>query len=702
MAILSTAITFLIGMALLLACQWMRYGRSITRPSSMADEAFGLSALSLPAGWRAAKNLNEQAGIQALDPLRGRYVIVISEFRSDSPTLTLEEHARRTMSMLVLLLAADTLVLDGTTLWELAPSATGVPQRSEVLQAVPQESTDATGEPALFLIDEGTTWVDGVLRRVDNRPTIIRAVTADGRELWQQTLTGPTIKHVAADQQGGLVVVLNNSYGLTDNLPEGIERLDGLTGRMSWEYFSNDGSLSEAAIRADGTVFVVDEAYHTAETWLVALDALTGTPTRWALPPGHVSRLMNGAPDLATPDWAKATGPIVQEDGSIVVVSRRTISNSAWLSFEVAPGQFQTWPDPNYLATSLSDVQRTTLASDGITPITETIVGASESEASFDPSQFRLLPDGKGGLLVANRRAAYARRISPAGGLGAGVWLIAPNTYASPYETEYVLGDSAAYALIKGYGSGAERADLVEFSPTTLVAQTPSEQFGAPNVQLRAATIDGAYLSGPLVNDGQQPVGPGFWVANRPNPVLTFDSAAAIANSASPEPKGDMRSANCMTRWFRTMDQAAFEALKYMREWTELSAWEWGGFICQQGEHYLTSRVVTSRSASSVDIFAQTTCSPYGTAVGQYHTHRLLGNPDPSGFVPGTTVPNDISIADNHPELVFYLGAPKPDGYFPPRTTHVLSFQRPNQGSSSRDSVLEWSSGGWVAYPPPQ
>jgi len=101
MAILSTAITFLIGMALLLACHWIRYGRSVTRPSSMADEAFGLSALSLPAGWRAAKNLNEQAGIQALDPLRGRYVIVISEFKSDSPTLTLEEHARLTMSTLV-------------------------------------------------------------------------------------------------------------------------------------------------------------------------------------------------------------------------------------------------------------------------------------------------------------------------------------------------------------------------------------------------------------------------------------------------------------------------------------------------------------------------------------------------------------------------------------------------------------------------
>jgi len=101
MAILSTAITFLIGMALLLACQWLRYGRSMTRPSSIADEAFGLSALSLPAGWRAAKNLNEQAGIQALDPLRGRYVIVISEFKSDSPTLTLEEHARLTMSTLV-------------------------------------------------------------------------------------------------------------------------------------------------------------------------------------------------------------------------------------------------------------------------------------------------------------------------------------------------------------------------------------------------------------------------------------------------------------------------------------------------------------------------------------------------------------------------------------------------------------------------
>lgn len=59
------------------------------------------SALALPTGWRAAKNLNEQAGIQAIDPLRCRYVIVISEFRGDLKEAPLDEVARDRITALI-------------------------------------------------------------------------------------------------------------------------------------------------------------------------------------------------------------------------------------------------------------------------------------------------------------------------------------------------------------------------------------------------------------------------------------------------------------------------------------------------------------------------------------------------------------------------------------------------------------------------
>ena len=42
---------------------------------------------------------------------------------------------------------------------------------------------------------------------------------------------------------------------------------------MSWEYVADDGDLSEVAVHPDGTIFVTDEEYHTADTYLVALDA---------------------------------------------------------------------------------------------------------------------------------------------------------------------------------------------------------------------------------------------------------------------------------------------------------------------------------------------------------------------------------------------------------------------------------------------
>ena len=63
----------------------------------LRDAAWGLSELRLPSGWRAAQTLNDGAGIEAIDPLRGRYAIVISEWREDfDASLTLEEYSQST------------------------------------------------------------------------------------------------------------------------------------------------------------------------------------------------------------------------------------------------------------------------------------------------------------------------------------------------------------------------------------------------------------------------------------------------------------------------------------------------------------------------------------------------------------------------------------------------------------------------------
>jgi hypothetical protein len=67
----------------------------------LVDQAFGLAKLELPEGWRAARDLNETASIEAVHALRGRHVIVISDSIEDFvPEMTVFEHSANTRTEL--------------------------------------------------------------------------------------------------------------------------------------------------------------------------------------------------------------------------------------------------------------------------------------------------------------------------------------------------------------------------------------------------------------------------------------------------------------------------------------------------------------------------------------------------------------------------------------------------------------------------
>jgi hypothetical protein len=67
----------------------------------MRDTELGLASLRLPVRWRPATSLNEQAVIQAADPLRQRFAVVISEPREDfDGSIDLSDHAGRTLAQL--------------------------------------------------------------------------------------------------------------------------------------------------------------------------------------------------------------------------------------------------------------------------------------------------------------------------------------------------------------------------------------------------------------------------------------------------------------------------------------------------------------------------------------------------------------------------------------------------------------------------
>ena len=68
----------------------------------LVDQELRLAQLRLPSGWRAARDLNEGAALQAMDPLHGRHAIVISEALEDYALgVTVDEHARTTLGLLV-------------------------------------------------------------------------------------------------------------------------------------------------------------------------------------------------------------------------------------------------------------------------------------------------------------------------------------------------------------------------------------------------------------------------------------------------------------------------------------------------------------------------------------------------------------------------------------------------------------------------
>lgn len=75
--------------------------RPTRHPGLLQDDVAGLAELALPAGWRPSRTLNEMAALQATDPLRGRFAIVISESRDDfEPAMDVNEHSARTRALL--------------------------------------------------------------------------------------------------------------------------------------------------------------------------------------------------------------------------------------------------------------------------------------------------------------------------------------------------------------------------------------------------------------------------------------------------------------------------------------------------------------------------------------------------------------------------------------------------------------------------
>jgi hypothetical protein len=309
-------------------------------------------------------------------------------------------------------LAASAEIPVGTSLWSLAPapgSGGAVPKRAQVLRPPWQNLPPEVEQPGLFFIDEGASewdanwWGETPWVRPFDRPTTITATTPDGRQLWQRQFGGPVARQFAADEYGGLVLLMEHYYPPYSYEPHFLRRYDGVTGAVSWEYHapwdSNHASrVSPFAIAADGRVFLV-ETRPGDQRDLIALDGETGGLVgRWPVVSGPSSG---------------ATGPLVLEDGSVVLFTTARVSDTR-------------------------ELRRVVLGGDPVT-LTSTVVNTSAltapQAANLRVNYFQPMPDGHGGVLLrpwTPARASFSYptfhrevyRVSPAGILSAPLTLV--------------------------------------------------------------------------------------------------------------------------------------------------------------------------------------------------------------------------------------------------------------------------------------
>ena len=469
----------------------------------------------------------------------------------------------------VVTVVASNALQPGTTLWELPPSQLGaypgapsVPfQRGEVLRAFSTPTADSN-TPGLYFIEHSlydTVFTSGDTNALANTwPTRIRAATADGREVWQYSPPTPA-RQVAADNLGGLILNLGRleNYGYNSSKEHSIQRLDS-HGNVRWDYWPADPSstISEIAIHPNGTVFFVEntpshstrpdqhliDAMSNAHAQLVALDADSGA--------------LSGV----WPLFNTASGPLVQEDGSVIIGTFRQGSAPTDTSFSLATFA----PDHPALGVAFAPVTLDNLSEDYFLTANQPAIRINLKNTLWQGTdRYHLVPDGHGGLLLPVGvgdlgGSAYRRTL---------IYHIDQASSAVPAftgtfqidqgEAQLVVGEDAAWALVQEpyksylgtpavavafdpvaltYLQGDELyTDTANELPTTTVNGPVPNYYSGPNLTLRYAKAGGGVvISGPRDGNGAPVVSgiDGGWPAASVAPSTQIGLAAAEVPAA--------------------------------------------------------------------------------------------------------------------------------------------------------------------------
>lgn len=485
-------------------------------------------------------------------------------------TVTVNNHTGRAR---VMVFGTGATLPSGTTLWSLANDEVfGIAPRGKVLRTGSTATRDDPNKsPALLFVDEGTRWdgdyllrsflVDPAAGTYADRPTRIRTTTADGRQLSEVSFGGRIPQQIAADTNGGFLVVLPAAG--VPQLPSSVQRFRGASGSLLWEYVAIGGFLTDAAIHPNGTVYV-GEFHIRGTSALVAIDS-SGRITKTALPTGRFVREDVGACGLgeSATNAAHVSHPIITEDGTVLLLAHTSDTYRQVSSFVVdASGKCSE----RLLALQTTEHAYVVEVTGGALQTKEIDISRADIPGQLLEDK-GLLPDGAGGLLVVDRKRPIATRVER---LGDGTYKVAaynnqlvPLDSTKYYETDYVLGEDGVYAVANSYltspgGPPKYTSRVLSFDPLTLgllSESTLGNPMPAPqHVRLRFALAGGgAYASGPttayVVNaavDGAGfaaggnalPLGDEIWVGLSAAPTVATGGVALIAQTKWPGTAG--------------------------------------------------------------------------------------------------------------------------------------------------------------------
>ncbi len=240
--------------------------------------------------------------------------------------------------------------------------------------------------------------------------TMIRGLTTDGQQISTGVISEPLAKTIP-DGLGG-TVSLSQTKSVNNTQVNSLIRVDGATGNQSWYYDSPGTLAAEFAIRADGTIFVVEYSGSTAQ--VVGLDGATGNiVSQYQLPLSFGSGPNNIGDSDCTPTSAYSpagTGPLtIMPDDAVYTEVHTSTSVGTCGALVTIADQDPSGTCLRCTSYYLDDVSNSTslqllkLAADGSTQLVpiHSFSVAGVGNVSFESSSPKdVIPDDSGGVLA--------------------------------------------------------------------------------------------------------------------------------------------------------------------------------------------------------------------------------------------------------------------------------------------------------------